>query len=103
VRGPTGRTALVALGGGSATQLVGGVADHLMVWEHSLDQVVSFDARATSALSTTLARYPTQDLVHAQSAVRLDMGGGQILEVSSAAGQLVATTSGLTTSAARPG
>jgi competence protein ComEC len=102
VRGPTGRTALVALGGGSSTQLVGEVADHLMVWEHGLDQVVSFDSHASSALTATLARYPAGTVVHAQSAVRLDMGGGQSLEISSAAGQLVATTSGPTTSAARP-
>jgi len=103
VRGPTGRTALVAYGGGSATQLVGQVADHLMVWEHGLDQVVSFDPRASSALAATLARYPTPNFSYAQKSVRLDMGGGQTLDVSAAAGQLVAATSGLTTSGARPG
>jgi competence protein ComEC len=109
IRGPTGRTALVALGGADAPALAGQVAEHLAVWEHGLDEVVVFDARAQAALGPTLARYPAERLLLAGSAtpVELDMGAGQTVEVTGTGGRLTAwlaeAKSAPTTSAARPG
>jgi hypothetical protein len=117
VRGPTGRSLLIVQGRADARGLVDGVADHLAPWEHKLDRVVVLDPGAERALGLTLARYPTDQLTRAGPPLRLDLGAGQSLTVSSIAtdGELVVQVvpgasvaegeprSGPTTFAARPG
>ncbi|MBV9897805.1 MAG: ComEC/Rec2 family competence protein [Chloroflexi bacterium] len=106
IRGPTGATVLVVLGGASPTLLASRVAEHLAVWEHHLDSVVALDARAAAVLGPTLARYPSDRLVVA-SRIPLDVevGGSQTVELGATDGQLVVVPlrSALTTSAARQG
>jgi competence protein ComEC len=118
VRGPTGRTTLIVQGRADARGLLSGVADHLALWEHKLDQVIVLDPGAERAVSLTLARYPTDQLTRAGPSLQLDLGAGQRLSVSStsADGQLSVRVeapgasdaegrprSGPTTFAARPG
>jgi ComEC/Rec2-related protein len=90
VRGPTGHTALLVLGGTDPTALAARVAEHMAVWEHRLDVVVAFDGRANAALGPTLARYPPVQLVVAQNArpLALPVGGGHTLRISAENGRL---------------
>jgi hypothetical protein len=82
IRGPTGRTALVAAGRVDAAMLASQVADHLAVWEHKLDGVVPLDAAAEAGLGLTLARYPADRRINAQTDdERIDLGGGAALDV----------------------
>jgi hypothetical protein len=87
IRGPTGRTALVALGHADAAALAAAVADHLAPWEHHLDEVAVLDPAADQAVALTLTRYPAERLVQARSGVRLDLGW-EPLEAAAVAGQL---------------
>jgi ComEC/Rec2-related protein len=111
VRGPTGRTALVVRGSADGRALAQDVADHLAVFEHKLDRVIVLDPGAEKALGLTLARYPADQLTRAPAGTQLNLGAGQLLTVASTGGRLAVTiapaetrpTSGLTTSAARPG
>jgi hypothetical protein len=103
VRGPSGRNALVVLGRADAIALVNQVADHLLLWEHRLDDVVALDASAEASLGVTLARYPAGELI--RGAATLDLGGGQTLSASALDGRIAIQSlrSGLTTFGARPG
>ena len=102
VRGPTGRTAVVVVGPASGFELTQEVSARLGVWEHQLDAVVILDRAARTCTNPLLARYPSSELVETGSA-RLDLGGDELLDVASAAGQLQVVRSAPTTSAARPG
>jgi competence protein ComEC len=84
VRGPTGRTALVAGGRVDAAALASAVADHLAVWEHKLDAVLALDARAAYGLGPTLARYPPDQLLDPAADTRFDLGGGAVLDIYAA-------------------
>jgi competence protein ComEC len=107
IRGPTGRTVLVANGRVDAHVLIEQVADRLAVWEHKLHTVVALDARAERALALTLAQYPADQVVGPGADMRVDLGGGRWLDVSAADGRVslnhATTRSGPTPSAARPG
>ena len=86
IRGPTGRTLLVAGGRLDGVQLATQVADNLAVWEHRLDSVLLLDPDAQAGLGPALARYPTEQLDAAVDA-RLDVGGGAALDIYPAEGQ----------------
>jgi competence protein ComEC len=114
VRGPNGRTTLVVEGGpggAGGRALASGVADHLAVWEHKLDQVIVLDPAAERAVGLTLSRYPADQFTRAGPPLRMDLGARQFLTVTTTDGRLQvsvaasapALTSGLTTFAARPG
>jgi hypothetical protein len=126
IRGPTGRTALVANGRIDTRVLVDQVADRLAVWEHKLHTVVALDARAERGLALVLAQYPADQVIGPGADMRVDLGGGRSLDISAADGRVsldfartprgvhedyvrtasegyARTTSAPTTSAARPG
>jgi competence protein ComEC len=117
VRGPAGRTTLVVEGRADARGLVSGVADHLALWEHKLDQVIVLDPGAERALGLTLARYPADHFTRAGPPLWVDLGAGQGLVVSSTSADSPLSVelesrvaaaeggprSGPTTFAARPG
>jgi competence protein ComEC len=107
IRGPTGATALVVLGGTSPALLADEVAQHMVVWQHHLDAIVALDARAASALGPTLARYPPDRFLIGGDGlpVDLEVGGAQTLEVSVTDGELLVSPlrSGPTTFAATRG
>ncbi|MBV9327908.1 MAG: ComEC/Rec2 family competence protein [Chloroflexi bacterium] len=113
VRGPTGRTTLIVQGNADGRALLDGVADHLAVWEHKLDQVVVLDPGAEKAVGLTLARYPADELTRAPSGVQLQVGAHETLSAASDQGRLRVSVavadaepeprSGPTISAATPG
>jgi competence protein ComEC len=81
IRGPTGRTALVVGGKLDAARLAGQVAEHLALWDHKLDSLVCLDATADAGLGLTLARYPADRFLRADSDARIDLGGGAALDL----------------------
>jgi ComEC/Rec2-related protein len=101
IRGPTGRTLLVVGGRIDAALVAAQVAEHLAVWEHSLDGVVRLDPAAEAGLSLTLARYPPAQRLDVDADARIDLGGGAALDVYAASPAVTAAEPGVT--AAEPG
>ncbi|HET6319894.1 MAG TPA: ComEC/Rec2 family competence protein [Chloroflexota bacterium] len=80
LRGPTGRTALVASGRVDRYALVGEVAERLALWEHGLAAVVPLDADAEARLGPMLERYPAEQLLAPMTDQRLDLAAGAVLD-----------------------
>jgi ComEC/Rec2-related protein len=80
IRGPTGRTALVASGRLDRYALASAVAERLAVWEHSLGAVVPLDAEAEARLAPMLDRFPAETMLHPDVAERVDLEGGAVLD-----------------------
>jgi competence protein ComEC len=93
IRGPTGRTVLVAQGRIDAFRLVSQVGQQLAVWEHGLHAAVSLDAEAEPRLATILDRYPAEQRLNAGGDRRLELGGGAVLDVYAMPGQPAAAVS----------
>jgi hypothetical protein len=111
IRGPTGRTVLVAKGRIQPPSLLREVAGHLAVWEHKLDAAVQLDAASERALALALARYPADEhlVPTADKEQHVDLGGGAALDISVPDGRVSVSyapsrpRSDLTTSGARRG
>jgi ComEC/Rec2-related protein len=80
IRGPTGRTALVASGRLDRYALTSAVAQRLAVWEHGLGAVAPLDAEAEARLAPTLDRFPAETVLLPDAADRMDLGGGAVLD-----------------------
>jgi hypothetical protein len=57
------------------------VAEHLALWDHKLDSLVCLDATADAGVGLTLARYPADRFLRADSDARIDLGGGAALDL----------------------
>jgi competence protein ComEC len=81
IRGPTGRTALVAAGRVDARALASQVSDRLAVWEHGLHAAIDLDPDAAARLELTLERYPAQERLDGSHDGRVDLGGGAAVDL----------------------
>ncbi|HEY3059622.1 MAG TPA: ComEC/Rec2 family competence protein [Chloroflexota bacterium] len=81
IRGPTGRTALVARGKLDSRALTSAVAERLVLWQHGLYAAVALDELAEQQLAQVLERYPAGERVTAGQDARVDLGAGAVLDV----------------------
>jgi competence protein ComEC len=86
IRGPTGRTALVVRGKPDAARVTDQVADHLALWEHKLDTLLTLDAAAQAAIEPLLAHYPAEQQLDADADARIDLGGGAVVDIYASGG-----------------
>ncbi len=81
IRGPTGRTALVASGRLDARALTRAVAERLALWEHGVYAAVALDDVAEKQVALVLERYPAAEHVGPGQDARVDLDGGAVLDV----------------------
>jgi competence protein ComEC len=81
IRGPTGRTALVAAGRVDARALASQISEYLAVWEHGLHAAIDLDPEAAARLELTLERYPAQERLDGSHDGRVDLGGGAAVDL----------------------
>ncbi len=78
VRGPDGRTLLVASAGVDPRGLAALVGDRLNVWERSIHAVVVGDLEQEKSLAEVLRRYPPEVRLRGDRNARLDLGGAVV-------------------------
>jgi len=87
VRSPSGQTLLIVAGRVDGYALTEALADALAVWEHGVARLLILDSQAGSRLDPVLARYSAAQVLEpaATRETRLDLGGGALLSLGSAA------------------